>query len=191
MKTCSACCTEKPTSDFSPSKKGLFGRVSQCKRCRADRIALSRQANPEQHKGARLAQYQKHRAKRIAESMAWNAANRERHLATMARYMAKTRDKNAARTRQWGRDNLARKLAHNKARAKRVREATPPWIDMAEIRLIYLNCPPGHEVDHIYPLKGKTSCGLHVPWNLQYLPKFENRSKHAKEPIQQQESNHA
>lgn len=42
---------------------------------------------------------------------------------------------------------------------------------------IYANCPEGYEVDHIHPLaKG----GLHVPWNLQYLPLSENRSKGSK-----------
>lgn len=46
-----------------------------------------------------------------------------------------------------------------------------------EIKAIYFACPEGMEVDHIHPLGGKTASGLHVPWNLQYLPVSKNRSK--------------
>lgn len=51
---------------------------------------------------------------------------------------------------------------------------TPIDEDLVAIRNFYLNCPEGHEVDHIVPIsKG----GPHSLSNLQYLTASENRRK--------------
>lgn len=63
---------------------------------------------------------------------------------------------------------------------RKIYYATPPWIGadgIAEVCRIYDERPPGHHVDHIVPLKSPYVCGLHVPWNLQYLPAGPNQSK--------------
>ena len=38
------------------------------------------------------------------------------------------------------------------------------------------------EVDHIWPIKQKNYCGLHVPWNAQFVTKSENRRKSNRDP---------
>lgn len=52
--------------------------------------------------------------------------------------------------------------------------ATPPWVDMKEIRKVYiraaeLSAETGQAwtVGHIVPLNHPRVCGLHVPWNIQ------------------------
>jgi len=41
----------------------------------------------------------------------------------------------------------------------------------------YRNMPPGMTEEHIIPLQGDLVSGLHVIWNLDYLPKSKNSSK--------------
>ena len=57
--------------------------------------------------------------------------------------------------------------------AKR-KNQTPKDVDLKALQQFYMNCPEGHEVDHIHPVsKG----GLHTLENLQYLTISENRKK--------------
>lgn len=63
--------------------------------------------------------------------------------------------------------------AQSRYRAKKLRK-THPSANHLKIKEIYLNCPPGHEVDHIIPL---SRGGLHHEDNLQYLTIRENRKK--------------
>lgn len=63
-------------------------------------------------------------------------------------------------------------------------QATPLWADFDAIEKIYaearrLSDETGvpHEVDHIYPLRGKNVCGLHVHTNLRIVTRRINRSK--------------
>ena len=51
------------------------------------------------------------------------------------------------------------------------------WYYKVDMKEIYKNCPEGFEVDHILPLNNPILCGLHTPWNLQYLTPDQNKTK--------------
>lgn len=126
---------------------------------------------------------------------AWYRDNKERKKAYDLVYNTKNRAKKNAQSRKWVADNYAKRkeimkadyrkfkgrvFASCAARRARVAKALPSWLTKEQrqtIRLIYENRPEGYHVDHIVPIKGKNVSGLHVPWNLQYLPALENFSK--------------
>lgn len=84
------------------------------------------------------------------------------------------------KNREWDSKNRKRRNSIEAKRRAIKSQATPKWLtknQLKEIENIYVNCPKGYHVDHILPLKGKNITGLHVPWNLQYLPALENIKK--------------
>ena len=116
----------------------------------------------------------------------------EKNRGLYAEFCRKWREENPERTlelrRQHYRDNRERYYFASRARKIGVKKALPLWANRAAIAAIYrqaraISKTSGiqHDVDHIYPLRGATMCGLHVEYNLRVLPASENRSKHNNE----------
>lgn len=78
--------------------------------------------------------------------------------------------------KEWRNKNPMKHRSYSATRRAKKKNATIGDYK-SEILEIYKSCPADHEVDHIVPLQGRGVSGLHVPWNLQYLTVYENRSK--------------
>lgn len=122
--------------------------------------------------------YPQQRDQYIARAAKWAAINPEKKKAFNDKVRAKRRDAHNAYNRQWFSENKAlRSHYEQKRRASKLQASVPGY--EAELRRIYELCPEGFTVDHIVPLKGRTVCGLHVPWNLRYITLSENSQKNA------------
>jgi hypothetical protein len=109
--------------------------------------------------------YLKNKDKKLQYNAEWYKAHPE---------AVKIKDRKRQEKYPW---KIASKSALRRAT---ILHATPLWLDRnqkRQIRMIYKNCPRGFHVDHIIPLKGENVRGLHVPWNLQYLPAIINIAK--------------
>jgi len=108
--------------------------------------------------------------KTLAEHRRWVSQNRQRRLDINKRWV-KSHPEAAA---------LNYRVKAARRRAKKINATLPGYED--KLREVYNNRPENMEVDHEFPLVSKISCGLHVPWNLQYLTPTANKEKSNKIP---------
>lgn len=165
MKICTKCDLEKAITEFHRDKSRKDGLANRCKPCVI--------AHVKQY-------YTNNRSKVIENVREWVARNRIRHNKKCAEWVKRNRGAVNART--------ARRYA---AKTK----ATPSWAapgteehwlvnevyDLALLRSKLTGVP--YEVDHVFPLRGGSVSGLHVPMNLRVIPKWENRRKSNKIPV--------
>lgn len=125
--------------------------------------------------------YRSNRDRLLAEKKIRYHENPQKHIEAVKR----TRDsvKKKEYIAKYKKNNIGKMRALWAKRRALKYKATPKWLNneqIKELEQIYKNRPNGHHVDHIVPLQGKHVCGLHVPWNLQYLPAIDNLRKRNK-----------
>jgi hypothetical protein len=103
------------------------------------------------------------------------------------RFYFKNHEENKAKKREHMKLNKDHYNVLRNARKYNKRLCMPKWLNKEQRqqitefyveakRLTKLTGIEFH-VDHIYPINGKTSMGLHVPWNLQILTREDNIAK--------------
>lgn len=121
--------------------------------------------------------YALHKEKVLAANKRWREENPEKATASVVGWQQRNSLQMKSTSREYRLANLGKHCASQTKRKAGMLQRIPSWADLQKIRIVYENCPPGMQVDHIIPLQGKTVSGLHVHYNLQYLTPEENMKK--------------
>lgn len=162
MKRCSRCCLDKNFSCFGVDNSRKDGLNHICKVCKKEKDKNYRDKNKNKISVKRKESY--------------NNGNKDKILKRQAKYRANNPKIVKKCQKRWRSNNKSVINAHNSKRRAKKLNATLEGYNK-QINSIYANCPEGHHVDHIIPLTHPEVCGLHVPWNLQYLTAEENLRK--------------
>lgn len=141
-----------------------YDKYGNCVKCCAIRTAVYREKNKEKVR---------------AQTKKWVSENREMVRASQKSWIAshpEYKAKHKIVADRWHLKNIdkARALHRGRESSRRQRRVC---FGQEGIRDLYMKCPSGFHVDHKIPLHGKQVSGLHVIWNLQYLPAADNLRK--------------
>jgi hypothetical protein len=135
------------------------GHWITCKECRISNQQQRYYENPKKY---------------VEKTISWQRVNKEKYN---------------SKSRKWCKEHKEVYLAKWHKRMSALRSATPQWLSEEQKRemrrfhadakeLQWLSDPRDPlTVDHIIPLQSEDVCGLHVPWNLQILPRSQNSIK--------------
>ena len=174
IKKCCKCDMEKLASEnFLWVKTRWHSWCNDCRKFEKKQWYLKNQESEKlRGKEYNKTYYPQNKARITARTIQWQKENKEKYAIKSRRHYENNKEKAFANSAKY--------------RASR-RNACPSWLDKTmkeQIEQMYANARKisqdtgvAHEVDHIVPLVNSAVCGLHVPWNLQILTQFENRSK--------------
>lgn len=183
MKTCTACEQAKPFSEFYP-------RYHKCKDCVRAKNALWKVLNADIVNAGNRRWRKLNPDKARAMSHRWVQSNRDKDNAKHKRFYWRNPEARREKTRLWAKLNPEKAALMTAKRKSATHKAAPKWLSAEDHELMQflykeaagLSKDTGvkFHVDHIVPLRGKTVCGLHAPWNLQIIAAGKNLSKHNK-----------
>lgn len=153
----------------------------------ADRKRTSERYHNDENYRAWLKEYNSKNADAISSRRkAWAERNAHAVSERKSRWASENRDAVRAAKRRYKERNPEKVAASGSIRRASKLNASPKWLSKKhkkEIAAIYKEAKSmgsDWHVDHIVPLRGKSVCGLHVPWNLRVIPAEDNHKKHAK-----------
>lgn len=166
----------------NPCRQGHRRRYvanGNCVSCAIRRATLPTEAAKARTRSRRWANANKTRV--LANLKDWARKNPEKRRAYQVRYrqrhLEQVREDARRRAASTRKEQPQVRRYYESLRRARLRHATPIWVSREDLKRVYLSCPNGLQVDHVVPLAGRNVCGLHVPWNLQYLSPAENSRK--------------
>ena len=174
-KVCPTCNILKVRSEYYKKGKGVS---YHCKPCtRAQQIELRKDPEYRAARYAQKRQYYKETAGwRSIKKKKFYAENADAIRAEQSKYYAENKEELGCKRRERYKTDPEFRMKLMYA-SKRLKRATPKWVDRAKVKEVYLSRPEGYEVDHIIPLNNPLVCGLHVHENLQHLTCAENAKK--------------
>ena len=196
-KVCKVCGVEKECGDggeFSKNGKKPNGTQvwrPECKACLSKKKTDYRNRYKDTIKERKKAEYEANKESILRDRKAFYEENksriRERRKALYNKNKHLIRGTRKEYLQEHYRLNKPYYLAKSNLRYTRKLDRTPNWLSRDQIKQIEsfyqhakdcsLVTGEVYEVDHIVPLQGENISGLHVPWNLQVLPRDVNRAK--------------
>jgi hypothetical protein len=165
-----------------PDLEGFRHVSGSCVQCGVERTRKYRAANPELTRQHRLKSQAYTKLKRKTDAEA-----RAKKLEADRLYRLANKEATAQSKRAWYAANPGRATALSVKRKAAVKMRIPKWLTqddhwilkeayhLAALRTKMFGF--AWEVDHVIPLQGDTVSGLHVPENIQVIPRTLNRAK--------------
>lgn len=181
-KKCSKCEKPKEIDEFYADKSKPDGHRPNCKMC-----LKAYQDKPEikaRRSTCGKKKYADNADKILLKQAEYYAAHPDKLRLNRAQHYSLNKEEIGKKHAIYARENRDKRNALTAKRHAKKIKATPPWANKDIIRLFYEQAKfkteqegIPYEVDHVFPLNGKTVSGLHCEQNLRVITAAENLAK--------------